>query len=38
MPINKSLTPVKLPMELKFGQEPKTKFYNTKLYTKGKDY
>lgn len=28
MPQNKNLKPVKLPMELKFGQDPKTKFYN----------
>ena len=28
MPQNKSLNPVHLPMELKFGQEPKTAFYN----------
>ena len=28
MPQNKNLTPVTLPMELKFDQEPKTKFYN----------
>ena len=28
MPQNKKLTPVKLPMDLKFGQEPTTKFYN----------
>jgi thymidylate synthase (FAD) len=28
MPQNKNLTPVDLPMELKFGQEPSTIFYN----------
>ena len=28
MPQNKNLKPVELPMELKFGQEPKTLFYN----------
>ncbi len=28
MPQNKSLTPVNLPMKLKFGEVPKTKFYN----------
>ena len=34
MPQNKNLTPVKLPMELKFGQEPKTKFYNNLKHLK----
>ena len=28
MPINYNLTPVNLPMDLKFGQEPKTNFEN----------
>jgi len=28
MPQNNNLNPVTLPMELKFGQEPKTEFYN----------
>ena len=28
MPQNKNLKPVQLPMDLKFGQEPKTLFYN----------
>jgi thymidylate synthase ThyX len=28
MPQNRNLTPVSLPMELKFGQEPNTEFYN----------
>lgn len=28
MPINKELTPIELPMVLKFGQEPKTNFLN----------
>lgn len=28
MPINKNLTPVTLPMVLKFGQKPKTEFHN----------
>jgi len=34
MPQNKNLTPVKLPMELKFGQEPKTEFYNNLKHLK----
>jgi len=34
MPINKNLIPVKLPMELKFGQEPKTTFYNNLQHLK----
>ena len=34
MPINKNLTPVKLPMELKFDQEPKTEFYNNLRHLK----
>ena len=28
MPQNKNLKPISLPMELKFGQEPSTNFYN----------
>ena len=28
MPINRSLEPIRLPMELKFGQKPKTSFHN----------
>lgn len=34
MPINKNLMPVKLPMELKFNQEPKTEFYNNLRHLK----
>ena len=28
MPVNKDLEPIELPMDLKFGQEPTTSFYN----------
>jgi len=34
MPQNKNLTPVTLPMELKFGQEPATEFYNNLQHLK----
>ena len=28
MPINNDLDPIELPMDLKFGKEPSTNFYN----------
>ena len=34
MPQNKNLKPVNLPMELKFGQEPKTEFFNNLSHLK----
>jgi thymidylate synthase ThyX len=34
MPKNNNLTPVTLPMELKFNQEPKTEFYNNLSHLK----
>ena len=34
MPQNKNLKPVSLPMELKFGQEPRTEFYNNLSHIK----
>ena len=34
MPQNKSLKPIELPMVLKFGQEPKTEFYNNLRHLK----
>ena len=34
MPKNKNLNPVSLPMELKFGQEPRTEFYNNLQHLK----
>ena len=34
MPQNKNLKPVDLPMELKFGQRPKTQFYNNLSHLK----
>ena len=34
MPQNSNLTPVNLPMELKFGQEPKTDFFNNLAHLK----
>ena len=34
MPQNKNLKPIELPMVLKFGQEPKTEFYNNLKHLK----
>jgi thymidylate synthase ThyX len=34
MPQNKNLKPIELPMVLKFGQEPKTEFYNNLAHLK----
>ena len=34
MPQNNNLKPIKLPMELKFGQEPRTEFYNNLSHIK----
>ena len=34
MPQNKRLNPISLPMELKFGQEPQTEFYNNLSHIK----
>ena len=34
MPQNKDLTPIVLPMELKFGQEPKTEYFNNLAHIK----
>ena len=34
MPQNNNLKPVSLPMELKFGQEPRTEFFNNLSHLK----